>query len=73
MKLYVNYNVNVTYTVEIERETLPTEEDLIDSITKDELVNGDGELTWDAIKDAWRFSNPADIIITDDEFNELYL
>ena len=73
MKLYVNYNVNVTYTVEIERETLPTEEDLIDSITKDELVNGDGELTWDAIKDAWRFSNPVDIIITDDEFNELYL
>ena len=73
MKLYVNYNVNVTYTVEIERETLPTEEDLIDSITKDELVNGDGELTWDAIKDAWRCSDPSDIIITDDEFNELYL
>ena len=73
MKLYVNYNVNVTYTVEIERETLPTEEDLIDSITKDELVSGDGELTWDAIKDAWRFSDPSDIIITDDEFNELYL
>ena len=73
MKLYVNYNVNVTYTVEIERETLPTEEDLIDSITKDELVNGDGELTWDAIKDAWRYSDPTDIIITDDEFNELYL
>ena len=73
MKLYVNYNVNVTYTVEIERETLPTEDDLIDSITKDELVNGAGELTWDAIKDAWRYSNPSDIIITDDEFNELYL
>ena len=73
MKIYINYNVNVTYTVEIERETLPTEEDLIDSITKDELVNGDGELTWDAIKDAWRFSDPTDIIITDDEYNELYL
>ena len=73
MKLYVNYSVNVTYTVEIERETLPTEDELIDSITKDELVNGDGELTWDAIKDAWRFSDPSDIIITDDEFNELYL
>lgn len=73
MKLYVNYSVNVTYTVEIERETLPTEEDLIESVTKDELVNGDGELTWDAIKDAWRYSNATDIIITDDEFNELYL
>ena len=73
MKLYVNYSVIVTYTVEIERETLPTEDELIDSITKDELVNGDGELTWDAIKDAWRFSDPSDIIITDDEFNELYL
>ena len=73
MKLYVNYSVIVTYTVEIERESLPPEEDLIDSITKDELLNGDGELTWDHIKDAWRFSDPADIIITDDEYNELYL
>jgi len=73
MKLYVNYNLNVTYTVQVERETLPTEDDLIASVTRDELLNGDGELTWDDIKDAWRYSDPADIFITDDEFNELYL
>lgn len=73
MKIYVNYNVNVSYTVPIERETLPTEDELLESITRDELCGGDGELTWDAIKDAWRFSNPSDVIVTDDEFNELYI
>ena len=73
MKLYVNYSIPVTYTIEIERETLPSEDDLLESITKDELVDGDGGLTWDHIKDAWRFATPTDVIITDDEFNELYL
>ena len=73
MKLYVNYSVNCTYTVEIERDLLPTEDELLESITRDELKQGDGGLTWDDIKDAWRYSQPSDVIITDDEYNELYL
>ena len=73
MKILINYTVQVTYTVKVDRDELPEEIDLLDSVTKDELVSGDGELTWDDIKDAWRSADPVDVIVTDEDHNELYL
>ena len=72
MRILVNYTVPITYTVVIDRDKLPDEIDLLDSITKDELVNGDGELTWDDIKAVWRTADPVDVIVTDENHNELY-
>ena len=73
MNIHINYSIPVTFTVVVERDELPEEEALLESITRDELLNGDGELTWDDIKWAWRNADPNDVIVTDSQHNELYL
>ena len=72
MKILINYNVPVTYTVEVDRDKLPEEINLLESVPKDELANGGGELTWDDIKAVWRTADPVDVIVTADNHNELY-
>ena len=73
MELRINYSIPITFTVVVERDELPDEHELLESITKDELLTGDGELTWDDIKWAWRNADPNDVIVTDKNYDELYL
>lgn len=73
MELRINYSIPITFTVVVERDELPDEHELLESITKDELLTGDGELTWDDIKWAWRNADPNDVIVTDKNYEELYL
>ena len=49
--------ITTTYTVEVtrtEEDGITNRDELFESITRDELANGDGELGWDDIKDAMR-------------------
>ena len=73
MELHINYSIPVTFTVVVQRDKLPDEQELLDSITRDELINGEGELTWDDIKWAWRNADTDTVYITDKDFEQLYI
>ena len=73
MKIHINYSIPVTYTVVVERDELPDEDELLNTVTREEMLDGDGEITWDDVKNAWRYSDPSDVIVTDENHDELYL
>jgi hypothetical protein len=51
---YVSYRVVSYFGVYVERDANITQEELIKSITKDELFTGEADGEWDGLKDAWR-------------------
>ena len=73
MRIHINYSIPVTYTVVVERDELPDEHELLDTVTREEMLDGDGEITWDDVKNAWRYSTPSDVIVTNENYDELYL
>ena len=73
MEIVIQYQVPTTFTVVVERDELPDQRELLQSITRDEISNGDGELTWDDIKYAWREADPEQVYISDTNYDELYI
>ena len=66
----VSYRMVVYNNVRVERPADITEEDLIASISKDDIVNGDCEVTWDDVKAAWQDNDIS--AIYDEDFNEVF-
>jgi hypothetical protein len=50
----INIPVQCCVTVTVEGKVGMTKEQIADSITRQDLANCEGEMTWDDIKDAWR-------------------
>ena len=52
----VRYPVTTYYAVEVERDDNITENELLESITREELMKGEAQedCAWDTLKDAWR-------------------
>lgn len=50
----VAYRMTVYNYVHVERPVNISREDLLLSIDKDDIVNGDCDVSWDDVKDAWR-------------------
>ena len=60
MKINIVYDVTTSFVLTIERDELPEDhDDLLDSVTRDELANCPMEIyeiEWNTIKQAWRSS-----------------
>ena len=71
MKVNIIYDVITSFVLTIERDELPEDhEDLLDSVTRDELANCPmevHELGWDNIKEAWRSSTSDNTTVFLDE------
>ena len=71
------YRITIPFTswttIEVERPEDISELELLKSITREELANGedDGD-SWSSLKDSWRESQPGDFHITDDECEPLF-
>ena len=52
----VTYRVDVYFTLQVERPSDTKPDDIITSITRDEIVNAEEDCDglWDGIKEAWR-------------------
>lgn len=76
MKFYITYDVLTSMTLTVERDSLPGDkQDLIDSVTKEELINNDlqiGEIEWDSIKYAWRNADSENTWIIDENLEPLF-
>ena len=71
------FNITYTYTayhsVSVERPSDISEEELLSSITRDELASGsDSGDAWSSLKDSWRESQPGQLDITDEEMEPLF-
>ena len=66
----VRYAVTTINEISVERPVDITEEELRESITKDDLFEGDCEVTWDDVKDAWVNDNVA--AIYDEDYNKAF-
>ena len=64
----VRYPVTTYVAVEVERDENITEKALLESVTKDELLNGDDQddCGWDTLKAAWR-EGVAEVYVYDAE------
>ena len=71
----MTFNISIPVTsyfqVTVTRPANTSVEELWDSITRDELVNGEGEMTWDDIKDAWRSTDADSVYVTDEDGEEI--
>ena len=65
----VPYRMTVYNNVRVIRPVNITREDLLLSIDKDDIVNGDCEVSWDDVKDAWRDNAVAEIY--NEEYDEI--
>ena len=62
----IQYPVTCYIEVAVDRPLDISEKDLLESVTRDELANGeDVSDAWDSLKDAWRESNVS--LILDEE------
>jgi hypothetical protein len=61
------YRVVSDYIVEVERDANITEDELLKSITKDELLTGEESGGWDGLKHAWREGDTSCINIDGDD------
>ena len=66
----VRYLVTTIHSVAVERPADITEEDLRDSITGEEVSEGDCEVGWDDVKEAWRQDNVD--AIYDKDYNKAF-
>ena len=68
----VRYEVTTYHAVEVERPENITEEDLLSSITRDELMSGEvqNDCAWDSLKSSWRDGNAAVYVYDEDDCYE---
>ena len=73
-KFTINYPMTVYVVVEVERPANITEEDLLASITKDDLANApvNDSNSWDSLKEEWRSAGAGELYIHDEEYNDIY-
>ena len=64
----VQYPVTTYHAVEVERPVDITEEELLKSITRDELMSGEeqNDCGWDSLKSNWR-NKVADVYVYDED------
>ena len=64
----VRYAITDYVAVEVERDADISEEALLKSISKDDLVSGEHQTdgAWDSLKDAWR-SQDAEVFVYDED------
>ena len=57
----VTYRIDAFYTLQVERPSGTNPDDIIASITRDEIANAEEEVDglWDGLKDAWRSKDVA--------------
>ena len=76
MKINIEYEVITSATITVERDELPDDpNDLLESVTKDELANSPFEIVrieWGHLKDAWRAADADNTYITNEDHDELY-
>ncbi len=66
----IHIPITTTYTIEVERGEgdITTREELFESVTREELADGDGEMGWDDVKYGFRDDN--DLFTIEDEDGE---
>ena len=70
MKVFISYQVYTTATIEKEVSDGATYEDIIDSISRDDLVHAEvQEVDWDALKYAWRSDDHPNVYKADEDGN----
>jgi len=76
MKIQIEYPLNETIVLTIERDQLPDDpEELLDSVTRDELnynFNIYNHVDGESYKQAWSNTTTVNTYITDEDDNELY-
>ena len=76
MKILLEYEVTTSFVLTIERDELPEDhEDLLESVTRDELANAPMEINqieWGHLKEAWRSATPDSTWVYDENHKELY-
>jgi hypothetical protein len=76
MKIQIEYPLNETIVLTIERDQLPDDpEELLDSVTRDELnynFNIYNHVDGESYKQAWSKTTTVNTYITDEDDNELY-
>ena len=70
----IHYPVTLYTLVSVERDANISEEELLASISKDDLVNGseDDDGAWEDLKCVWRDATPGDLTITDEDGDYVY-
>jgi hypothetical protein len=53
-QFYISYCVVSSFGLYVERDANITKEELLESITRDDLHTGEADGEWDGLKDAWR-------------------
>ena len=68
------YPVTSYVRVTVTRDANISEEDLLASISKDDLVNGsyDDDGVWDDLKEVWRSATPGELSIQDENWDEVF-
>ena len=69
----VRYPITYYYDVKVERDTSISEEDLLYSITRTELIAGErlDDFAWDSLKSSWREGDAEVFVIDEDDCYEL--
>ena len=68
MKVFVQYPVNATAVVEVEVPDDASYDDIVSSISRDDLVDAEiSEVGWDQLKDAWRCEDHPDVYKSGDD------
>ena len=69
----ITYTYTAYYSVSVERPSGITEQELLNSITRDELTSGsDSGDAWSNLKEEWRAAEPGDLDISDEEGEPLF-
>lgn len=71
MKIIIEYPVTTSFTITIERDSMPENvSDLLESVTREELYNAPmsvNDIEWGHIKYAWLNANPEDVLLMDED------
>ena len=74
MKILLEYPVRTSFVLTVERDELPDDPwDLLESITRDELVNAQiNDIDWGDLKESWRDATPDSTYVYDENHEQLY-
>jgi len=71
MLITIEYPVTTSFTITIERDSLPEDAtELLESVTREELSNAPmnvHEIEWGHIKEAWRSANEEEVCFFDEQ------
>ena len=67
----IAFPVMFYYEVKVERPSDSNPDEIVESITREELMSGYGESTWDDVKDAFNFGDADDWRILNSEGEDI--